>query len=366
MDFSTLINYVKENDASDVLISPEHPPVVRISGELHMLRVSPLDSKTVDDMIFALLTPEQKARFLQDRDIDFSLKVENQRFRANVFITEKGTTMALRPITNKIKTLKELMVPPLVEKFTHLKKGLVIVTGPTGSGKSTTLAAMINHINQEQSKHILTIEDPIEYNFTSNKCMINQREVGTHTASFASALKSALRENPDIIMIGELRDLETIQLALTAAETGHLVFCTLHTSSAAKTIDRIIDVFPAGDKAMIRTMLATSLEGIVSQMLLPTQNNKSRVSAYEVLLANSAIRNLIRESKLHQVPSMMQIGIKQGMVLMEHSIKRLFEQSYIDEEVAKEYLKQLQDKEEKKTEEGEAPKSAAVYQDNEF
>jgi twitching motility protein PilT len=258
------------------------------------------------------------------------------------------------------------MVPSTVEKFTKLRKGLVIVTGPTGSGKSTTLAAIIDHINREHNKHIITIEDPIEYKFTSNKSLINQREIGTHSHSFANALRNALRENPDIIMIGELRDLETIQLALTAAETGHLVFCTLHTSSAPKTVDRIIDVFPSGDKPMIRTMLASSLEGIISQTLLARENSSERIAAYEVMLASSAIRNLIRENKLHQISSLMQIGAKQGMILMEQSVKNLYEKSLISEETAKEYITQMQEKEEKKTEGEHVKANSTAFVDNEF
>jgi len=366
MDLNTLLNYVKEHNASDLILSPNLPPIVRIHGDMHKLHMRELTKEEVTNIILALMTERQKIKFEDEMDIDFSVESNKQRFRANAFVTSSGPTIAMRSISDRIRSLQELMVPNIIEKFTKLKRGLIIITGPTGSGKSTTLASMIDHINKEFNKHIITIEDPIEYKFTSNKCIINQREIGTHSLSFSRALKGALRENPDIIMIGELRDLESIQLALTAAETGHLVFCTLHTSSAAKTIDRIIDVFPTGDKPMIRTMLATSLEGIISQTLLINQNQNDRVAAYEVLIANPAIRNLIRENKLHQISTMMQIGVKQGMILMEQSIKSLYEKSIISEEIAREYLTQLQEKEEKKPENGEANKSTATFEDNEF
>ncbi len=365
MDLNNLLIYAREHKASDLHLVPGYPPIVRISGEMHKLHVSKISNEDVQGMLASIVNNEQMAAFKQELELDFAIEVDKQRYRANTYTTINGIAIAIRVISDKIRNLQELMVPNIVEKFTKLRKGLVVVTGVTGSGKSTTLAAMIEHINSQQSKHIITIEDPVEFKFISNRCLINQREVGTHTHSFAKALKSALRENPDIIMIGELRDLETIQLALTAAETGHLVFGTLHTSSAAKTIDRIVDVFPSNDKAMIRMMLAGSLEGIISQVLLPKANGNERIAAYEIMIANSAIRNLIRENKLYQISSLMQIGSKQGMVLMDQSINNLYAKGMITEEVAREYTAQLTNREEQpKASENLA--STFTYQDNEF
>ena len=365
MDLNSLLTYAREHNASDLHLACGYPPIVRIGGVMQKLNVSQLTTEDIEKIFFSIANEQQAEIFKQDLELDFAIESDKFRYRSNIYSTINGPSIAIRVISDKIKNLQELMVPAVVERFTKIKKGLVVVTGATGSGKSTTLAAMIEHINTQYSKHIITIEDPIEYKFTSNKCLINQREVGANTHSFAKALKSALRENPDIIMIGELRDLETIQLALTAAETGHLVFGTLHTSSAAKTIDRIVDVFPTNDKPMIRTMLASSLEGIISQALLPKPNGNERVAAYEVLIANSAIRNLIRENKLYQVSSLMQIGSKQGMVLMDQSINALYSKGMISEEVAKDYAAQLNNKEEQpKTSENLA--SPFTYQDNEF
>jgi twitching motility protein PilT len=365
VELETLVEYVKERGASDLIICGNHPPIVRINGELNRLRVDELSPEQVTNLASKLMSASQLERFKADMDLDFSVEVAGQRFRANAFISNQGYGLAMRTIAHHVPNLQELYAPSVIEQFTTLRKGLVIITGPTGSGKSTTMAAIIEHINSHYNKHILTIEDPIEYTFTSRMSMINQREVGHHTPSFASALKGALRENPDIIMLGELRDIETMQLALTAAETGHLVFCTLHTSSAAKTIDRIIDVFPSGDKPMIRTMLASSLEGVISQILLPTEDYSGRVAAYEVLLANPAVRNLIRENKIHQIPTMMQIGTRQGMVLMEQSVKNLFENGHISEQTAQEYIKQRKDHEENK-EAKTTTNAISTLEDNEF
>lgn len=365
MDLNSLLTYAREHNASDLHLAPGYPPIVRIGGVMQKLNVGQLTTEDIEKIFYSIATHQQVETFKRDLELDFAIESNKFRYRSNIYNTINGASIAIRVISDKIKNLQELMVPSVVEKFTKIKKGLVVVTGATGSGKSTTLAAMIDHINAQYSKHIITIEDPIEYKFNSNKCLINQREVGANTHSFAKALKSALRENPDIIMIGELRDLETIQLALTAAETGHLVFGTLHTNSAAKTIDRIVDVFPTNDKPMIRTMLAGSLEGIISQVLLPKPNGTERVAAYEVLIANSAIRNLIRENKLYQISSLMQIGSKQGMVLMDQSVNALYSKGMISEEIAKDYATQLSSKEEQqKTSENLA--SPFTYQDNEF
>lgn len=366
MDINSLLTYTREHNASDLHLACGYPPMVRIGGALQKLNVSSLSSSDIENMFQAVATQIQVEAFKKELELDFAIEVDKHRYRANIYTTINGPSFAIRVISENIKNLQELMVPAVVEKFTKLNKGLVVVTGATGSGKSTTLAAIIDHINAQYSKHIITIEDPVEYKFNSKKCLINQRELGANTQSFAKALKSALRENPDIIMIGELRDLETIQLALTAAETGHLVFGTLHTSSAAKTVDRIVDVFSTNDKPMIRTMLASSLEGIIAQTLLPRPNNKDRVAAYEVMVANSAIRNLIRENKLYQISSLMQIGSKQGMVLMEQSINALFAKGMISEEIAKDYTVATSQKDEQQPKSSESLASPFTYQDNEF
>ena len=345
MDFKNLTTYAKENGASDIHLAPKHQPIVRVDGELRQVRVGELGGDDILKILDSIMNDGQKEIFRKDLEVDFSVKIGSQRYRVNAYHTSNGPTVALRIISENIRTLGELNVPAIVEKFTHLSNGLILVTGPTGSGKSTTLAAMIDHINKNTHKHILTIEDPIEYVFQSDKSLINQREVNTHTLSFAKSLKSALREDPDIIMLGELRDIEAIHLALTAAETGHLVLGTLHTSSAAKTIDRIIDVFPANDKPMIRSMLSGSIQGIIAQTLVKRKENKGRVAAYEIMVANNAIRNLIRENKLSQINSLMQIGSKQGMITMNQSLQAFANQGILDPEVFKALLPEEQHEE---------------------
>jgi twitching motility protein PilT len=338
VDLGELLAYAHNNDASDIHISSAHPPIFRINGEMTTLRVSALKIEEVKNILYAVMNEKQRSDYESLLEIDFAIHFGAKRFRINAFNTMNGPAAVLRSIPSEIRTLEEIRAPSVIAGFASLHKGIVLVTGPTGSGKSTTVASLINHINQNHSKHILTIEDPIEFVHKSQKSLINQREVGIHSSSFARALKSALREDPDVILIGELRDLETIQLALTAAETGHLVIGTLHTSSAAQTVDRIIDVFPSDDKEMIRAILANSIEGIVSQCLLKKADDSGRVSAFEVLTGTPAIRNLIREGKIPQIQSLMQINSKMGMSVMKDSIHDLLNQKIISQQTARSAL----------------------------
>src|SRR5262245_31584088 len=285
--------------------------------------------------IYDILNDEQKRVFEERRDLDFAIDIPNvSRFRANLLVQGRGLAAVFRVIPTKIKTLEELGMPAVLKDLASRERGLIVVTGPTGSGKSTTLAAMIDFINETRRGHILTIEDPVEFVHESKKCLVNQREVGRHTGSFASALRAALREDPDVILVGELRDLETTSLAITAAETGHLVFATLHTSSAAKTIDRIIDIFPAGQQAQVRTMLSESLEGVVAQTLLPAKDGKGRVAALEVLVGVPALRNLIREDKTAQILSVIQTGAQHGMQSLDQSLRDLVMQGRLSRDEA--------------------------------
>jgi twitching motility protein PilT len=315
---------LKEKKGSDLHLSAENPPLIRTSGEMVHATTQKLSHEENKELLYEIMTDPQRHQFEDTHDIDFAYEVPEleSRFRANVFCDRHGICAAFRLIPTQILTVEQLGLPPTVLKFTNLKKGLVVVTGATGSGKSTTLAAMIDHINKKQKDHILTIEDPIEFVHTSQGCLINQREVGRHTKSFSTALRAALREDPDIIMVGEMRDLETIELAITAAETGHLVFGTLHTSSAAKTVDRIINVFPTGQQEQIRAMLAESLRGVIAQQLLRTVDGK-RCAALEILSVTTAVSNLIREGKTFQIPSVIQTGKGEGMQLMDQAIQAL-------------------------------------------
>lgn len=309
-----------EKGASDLHISSGAPPMVRIHGEMEPISDKILSPATARELLTELLSDAKKERFKKTRDIDLAYEFGEYRFRMNLFYQRKGMGGVFRMIPTKILTVEELGLPPQVLKLADFKKGLVLVTGATGSGKSTTLAALVDYINTNRKEHILTVEDPIEFVHENKKCLVNQREVGSQTASFASALKAALREDPDIILVGEMRDLETIELAITAAETGHLVFGTLHTSSAPKTIDRIINVFPTSQQEQIRTMLSESLQGVVSQNLLKTADGHGRVAALEILLATSASNNLIREGKTFQLTSVIQTGKRDGMQTMDQAI----------------------------------------------
>ena len=339
MEISEILSFAKKNKASDLHLIANHPPMLRINGDIVPVRINNLHASDVIAMLHSIMNDKNRVEYEQNYEVDFAINFASEgRFRVNAFTTISGPAAVLRSIPSKIQSLEELRLPNILHNFASLQKGLILVTGPTGSGKSTTLAAMIDYINQTYSKHILTIEDPVEFIHKSSRCLVNQREIGTNTKSFAAALKNALREDPDVILVGELRDLETIRLALTAAETGHLVFATLHTSSAARTIDRIIDVFPEGDKAMARTMIANSLEAIITQLLVKTADGKGRIAVNEILIANSAVRNLIRDSKIPQIYSIMQVNSKIGMKVMQDSVYELMNEQLITSEEAKSVL----------------------------
>jgi twitching motility protein PilT len=334
-DLPAILKFAKTQQASDVHICPEMPPLLRLHGKIVKLDVAPLSGDVARNAIFGLMSEEQRREFEATLDLDFALEIpEVSRFRANVFMQRRGVQAAFRLIPAQVKSLDELGMPPVLKQMAQKERGLVLVTGTTGSGKSTTLAAMIDYINSNESGHILTIEDPIEFVHQPKKCLVSQREVGANTQSFATALRAALREDPDVILVGELRDLETTQLAITAAETGHLVFGTLHTNSAAKTIDRIVDIFPTGQQAQIRTVLSESIEGIIAQTLLPAKDGKGRVAALEVLVGVPALRNLIREDKTAQIPSVIQTGAQHGMISLDQSLRDLVMQGKLAREVA--------------------------------
>ncbi len=336
MDLTQLLAFTMQNDASDLHLSAGSPPIIRSSGLMKRVKADPLSSDDIRTMLYSVMTEDQRAEYEKNMEIDFAIALgEKARFRVNGFTTRLGASAVFRTIPTEVPTMEQLGLPPVMRRFSELEKGIVLVTGPTGSGKSTTLASMVNHINATMSKHILTIEDPVEFFHKSKKSLVNHREVGTDTSSFARALKSALREDPDVILVGEMRDYETISLALTAAETGHLVFATLHSNSASKTIDRVIDVFPTGDKEMVRAMLASSLQGVVAQTLVRKADGQGRVGAFEILVGTNAVRNLIRENQIPQMYSMMQTGSRYGMVTMQDSIADLFEAGLIDKEEAR-------------------------------
>ncbi len=344
MDLTQLLAFTMQNKASDLHLSAGSPPVIRVHGYLKRVKADLLSSDDIRTMLYSVMTEDQRSEYEKHMELDFAIALgEKARFRVNGFTSRLGSCGVFRTIPSEVPTMEQLGLPPIIRRFAELEKGIVLVTGPTGSGKSTTLASMINHINLNEPKHILTIEDPVEFFHTSKKSLINHREVGTDTGSFARALKSALREDPDVILVGEMRDYETIGLALTAAETGHLVFATLHSSSAAKTIDRLIDVFPTGDKEMVRAMLASSLQGVVAQTLLSRADGAGRVGAYEVLVGTNAVRNLIRENQIPQMYSMMQTGSRYGMVTMEEAVTDLLESGLIDKEEARTTLLRVSD-----------------------
>ena len=342
MDITELLDFSVKHNASDLHLSAGVSPMVRVDGDVRKLSLPVLDNNGVHRLIFDVMNDAQQREFEQSLEVDFSFDlVSVGRFRVNAFQQSRGCAAVFRTIPSKTPSLEALGTPEIFESFTHYQKGLVLVTGPTGSGKSTTLAALIDKINTEQHQHILTIEDPIEFIHTQKNCLINQREVHRDTHSFNNALRSALREDPDVILVGELRDQETIRLALTAAETGHLVFGTLHTSSAAKSIDRIIDVFPGSDKPMVRSMLSESLRAVVSQKLVK-QISGGRIAAHEIMIATSAIRNLIREDKVAQMYSMIQTGSNVGMKTMEQSLRQLMMQGVIDNTEAQKVIDKVE------------------------
>ena len=335
LELTELLAFAHRENASDVHISPGLPPMLRVRGEIKRLDMVPLTPEETHTAIYDVLNDEQKKVFEEHRDLDFAFDIPSlSRFRANILIQRLGEAAVFRLIPAKVKTLDELGMPPVLKELCTREKGLIVVTGPTGSGKSTTLAAMIDHINDNERGHILTVEDPIEFVHESKLGLVTQREVGPMTRSFAAALRAALREDPDVILVGELRDLETTSLAITAAETGHLVFATLHTNSASKTIDRIIDIFPANQQAQIRTMVSESLEAVIAQTLLPTRDGKGRVAAIEVLVGVPALRNLIREDKTAQILSVIQTGAGHGMISLDQSLRDLVMQGKLSREVA--------------------------------
>ncbi len=330
MDITELLTFAHKSGASDAHLTSGEPPRVRINGDMKKLDHDALSAEEVHDMVFDIMSDGQRKVFQETNDLDFSFELGDlARFRVNLFRGRRGEGAVFRLIPTKVMTVEELGLPKILKDICDREKGLVLVTGPTGSGKSTTLAAMIDYVNEKEEGHILTIEDPIEFVHQSKKCLINQREVGVHTKSFGNALRGALREDPDVILVGEMRDLETISLALTAAETGHLVFGTLHTSSAPKTVDRIIDVFPPAQQEQVRIMFSESIQAVITQTLCKKKSG-GRTAALEILIGTPAVRNLIREGKVHQIPSAMQTGQKVGMQTLDMALKELVRRNMVN------------------------------------
>lgn len=332
MDIQQLLERSVAEKASDLHISAGSPPLMRVDGEIIKAGTQVLEADEVHAMLSGIMNERQQQEFADELETDFAHEVKGlARFRVNAFTQQRGPAAAFRTIPGEVLTLQDIDAPEILQSLAELNRGLVLVTGPTGSGKSTTLAAMVNHINEIRQQHILTIEDPIEFVHHNKRSLVNQREVHRDTRSFNAALRSALREDPDVILVGELRDLETIRLAMTAAETGHLVFATLHTTSAPKTIDRIVDVFPGDEKSMVRSMLSESLRGVVSQLLIKRPQG-GRIAAHEIMVATSAIKNLIREDKVAQMYSAIQTGASHGMQTMEQALTRLQQRNLVDNE----------------------------------
>lgn len=340
MDITELLAFGVKNGASDLHLSAGLPPMIRVDGDVRRINLPPMDHKQVHGLIYDIMNDKQRKDYEEFLETDFSFEVPGvARFRVNAFNHNRGSGAVFRTIPSKVLTMEDLGQGQVFKDISDTPRGIVLVTGPTGSGKSTTLAAMLDYINETRYEHLLTIEDPIEFVHESKKCLVNQREVHRDTLGFAEALRSALREDPDIILVGEMRDLETIRLALTAAETGHLVFGTLHTTSAAKTIDRVVDVFPAAEKSMVRSMLSESLQAVVSQTLLK-KNGGGRVAAHEIMIGTPAIRNLIREDKVAQMYSAIQTGSQYGMQTLDQCLADLLRKGLISPEAAREKAKQ--------------------------
>ncbi len=336
MDITELLAFSVKNKASDLHLSAGLPPMIRVHGDVRRINLPAMEHKDVHAMVYDIMSDAQRKTYEETLECDFSFEIPNlARFRVNAFVQNRGAGAVFRTIPSKVLTLEDLSCPRIFKDISEYPRGVVLVTGPTGSGKSTTLAAMINHINENEYAHILTVEDPIEFVHESKKCLVNQREVGPQTLSFNNALRSALREDPDVILVGEMRDLETIRLALTAAETGHLVFGTLHTSSAAKTIDRVVDVFPAAEKDMVRSMLSESLRAVISQTLLKTKDGTGRVAAHEIMIGTPAIRNLIRENKVAQMYSVIQTSAQIGMQTLDQSLLELVRRNIVSSHEAR-------------------------------
>ncbi|UCB53978.1 MAG: type IV pilus twitching motility protein PilT [Thiotrichales bacterium] len=334
MDIAQLLAFSVKNGASDLHLSAGLPPMIRVDGDVRRINVDPMDHELVHGMVYDIMNDKQRKAYEEYFETDFSFEIPGlARFRVNAFNHNRGAGAVFRTIPSKILTLEELKAPKIFEEISNTPRGIVLVTGPTGSGKSTTLAGMINYVNENHYGHVLTIEDPIEFVHESKKCLINQREVHRDTLGFSEALRSALREDPDVILVGEMRDLETIRLALSAAETGHLVFGTLHTSSAAKTIDRVVDVFPAAEKEMVRSMLSESLRAVISQTLLKKIGG-GRVAAHEIMLGTPAIRNLIRENKIAQMYSAIQTGQSIGMQTLDQNLQEMLNRGLISKDEA--------------------------------
>jgi twitching motility protein PilT len=334
MDITKLLAFGVDQGASDCHLSAGEPPMIRIHGDLKKLEHPAMSREEVHGLVYDIMGDAQRKTFEETHECDFSFELGAvARFRVNVFLQRKGEGAVFRTIPTKIQTLDELGMPPILRELCDKEKGLILVTGPTGSGKSTTLAAMVDDLNNTFEGHILTIEDPVEFVHQSKKCLVNQRELGPHTHSFANALRAALREDPDAILVGEMRDLETIQLALTAAETGHIVFGTLHTSSAPKTVDRVIDVFPPSQQAQIRAQFAESIEAVITQTLLKKKGG-GRTAALEIMTGTTAVRNLIREGKIHQIPGTMQVSQKDGMQTMDMALVNLVNRGLVTKEEA--------------------------------